>query len=143
MRLLLLHCEHFEYTTREEAIKTPEPLENNQSGKFQNVLVAFCTIEKEDESDPQQVIRDASNSIVEVARSVQTNNILVYPYAHLSSSLGSRDPAIKILQGLSEELRADGFEVHRSPFGYYKSFELRCLGHPALRTLQNHSTRAT
>ncbi|MGA3405657.1 MAG: threonine--tRNA ligase [Candidatus Bathyarchaeia archaeon] len=130
MRLLLLHCEHFEYSTRDDAIKNPESLENNQTGKFQNVLVAFCTIEKEDEADPQQVIRDASRSIAEVARSVQTNNILVYPYAHLSSSLGSRDPAIKILQGLSEDLRAEGLDVHRSPFGYYKSFELRCLGHP-------------
>jgi hypothetical protein len=55
MRLLLLHCEHFEYTTREEAIKNPEPLENNERGNFQNVLVGFCTIEKEDEADPQQV----------------------------------------------------------------------------------------
>jgi threonyl-tRNA synthetase len=130
MRLLLLHCDHFEYSTREEAIKNPEPLESNASGEFQNVLVAFCTIEKEDESDPRQVVADATRSIAEVARSVKTNNILVYPYAHLSSSLGARDPAIKVLHGLAEDLRADGFDVHRSPFGYYKSFGLRCLGHP-------------
>jgi len=130
MRLLLLHCEHFQYTIREKAVKNPEPLENNEQGEFQNVLVAFCTVEKEDESDHEQVVREVSKSITEVAKSVHTNNILVYPYAHLSSSLASRDPAIKILHGLSESLRADGFEVHRSPFGYYKSFQLHCLGHP-------------
>ena len=130
MRLLLLHCEHFEYTARERAVKNPEPLENNEHAEFHNVLVAFCTIEKEDESDQQQVVRDVSKSIAEVARSVHTSNILVYPYAHLSSSLASRDPAVRILQGLSEDLRVDGFDVHRSPFGYYKSFQLRCLGHP-------------
>ena len=130
MRLLLLHCEHFAYTTREEAVKNPEPIEKNDHGEFQNVLVAFCTVEKEDESDQEQVIRDVSKSVAEVARSVHTNNILVYPYAHLSSSLASRDPAINILRGVSENLRADGFSVHRSPFGYYKSFQLHCLGHP-------------
>ena len=130
MRILLLHCEHFEYTIREEAVKNPEPLENNGHGEFQNVLVAFCTVEKEDESDPEQVVRGVSESVAEVARSVHTDNILVYPYAHLSSSLASRDPAIKILRGVSENLRADGFSVHRSPFGYYKSFQLHCLGHP-------------
>lgn len=130
MRLLLLHCEHFEYATREEAIKSPEPLENNESGSFQNVLVAFCTVEKEDESDPQRVVKEASRSVADVANSVKVRNILVYPYAHLSSSLGSRDASISILQSLSTELQAEGFEVHRSPFGYYKSFELRCLGHP-------------
>ena len=81
-------------------------------------------------SDPQQVVREASRSVADVANSVKTKNILVYPYAHLSSSLGSRDGAINILQSLSTELQAQGFEVHRSPFGYYKSFELRCLGHP-------------
>jgi len=126
----LLHCEHFEYTTREEAVNNPEPLEKNDHGEFQNVLVAFCTVEKEDESDPQQVVRDVSRSVAEVARSVHAECILVYPYAHLSSSLASRDPAIKILRGVSEDLRADGFAVYRSPFGYYKSFQLHCLGHP-------------
>src|SRR5208337_3231577 len=130
MRILLLHCEHFQYTIREKAVKNPEPLESNDHGEFQNVLVAFCTIEKEDESDQNQVVREVSKSIIEVARSVHTNNILVYPYAHLSSSLASRDPAIKILQGLSERIRIEGFDVHRSPFGYYKSFQLHCLGHP-------------
>jgi len=130
MRLLLLHCEHFEYTTKEQAIRNPEPLENNEHGNFQNVLVGFCTIEKEDEADPQQVALQASKSIAEIARSVKTNNVLIYPYAHLSSSLSSRDTGIKVLQSLSTALQADGFEVHRSPFGYYKSFGLRCLGHP-------------
>ncbi|HKM78032.1 MAG TPA: threonine--tRNA ligase, partial [Candidatus Bathyarchaeia archaeon] len=130
MRILLLHCEHFQYTIREKAVKNPEPLESNDHGEFQNVLVAFCTIEKEDEPDQNQVVREVSKSIIEVARSVHTNNILVYPYAHLSSSLASRDPAIKILQGLSERIRIEGFDVHRSPFGYYKSFQLHCLGHP-------------
>jgi len=130
MRLLLLHCEYFEYSIREEAVKNPEPLENNERGEFHNVLVAFCTVEKEDESDPEQVVHEVSRSIIEVARSVHTDNLLVYPYAHLSSSLASRDPAIQILQGVSEKLRTDGFNVQRSPFGYYKSFKIHCLGHP-------------
>ena len=76
-----------------------------------------------------------SKSIADVARSVKTNNILVYPYAHLSSSLGlSVTWESRFLQSLSTELQAEGFEVHRSPFGYYKSFGLRCLGHPLLNS---------
>ena len=130
MRVLLLHCDSFEYEVRQEAIKDPEPLGDNMSGKFKNVLVAFCTVEKEDEANPADVQTRVCQSIAEVARSVKAPEVLVYPYAHLSSSLASRDPAIKILRGVSESLRADGFEIHRSPFGYYKSFQLHCLGHP-------------
>ena len=130
MRLLLLHCESFEYEVRQTAVKNPEPLENNRAGKFENVLVAFSTIEKEDEQNPAEVVGKATESIAEVAKSVKTNRILVYPYAHLSSSLASAATAISILQQMSMTLNEMGFEVHRSPFGYYKSFSLHCLGHP-------------
>jgi len=130
MRLLLLHCESFEYEVRQTAVKNPEPLENNRAGKFENVLVAFSTIEKEDEQNPAEVVGKATESIAEVAKSVKTNRILVYPYAHLSSSLASAGTAISILQQMSMTLNEMDFEVHRSPFGYYKSFSLHCLGHP-------------
>jgi threonyl-tRNA synthetase len=131
MRLLLLHCDRFEYTVREEAVKNPERVEDiRKEGKFENVLVAFTTIEKEDEANPDEVITKASESIQGVADQVKTPRILVYPYAHLSSSLGSRDIAIRILQGIAEQLTGLGYEVYRSPFGYYKSFGLHCLGHP-------------
>lgn len=131
MRLLLLHCEYFEYSVREQAIKNPEKLDDaSKGGRFENTLVAFCTLEKEDEPNPNEVVEKATVSIAEVADSIHTNHLLVYPYAHLSSSLASRDTAISMLEGLTTVLREKGYDVHRSPFGYYKSFNLGCLGHP-------------
>ena len=131
MRLLLLHCEYFEYTTREQAVKAPEEIEEgSRAGRFENVLVTFCTVEKEDEANPDEVVTKASESIAEVADSVKTNRLLIYPYAHLSSSLAGRDTAIFSIKELAQQLRERGYEVQRSPFGYYKSFNLKCLGHP-------------
>lgn len=146
MRLLLLHCERFEYAVREKAIQNPEELlDDNRTGRYDNVLVAFCTVEREDEANPDEVIEKASESAIEVAKSVHTNRLLVYPYAHLSSSLASRETAMKVLEGLTLKLRENGYEVHRSPFGYYKSFNLRCLGHPLSelsRTIRPEQTKA-
>ena len=130
MRLLLLHCASFEYEVRQTAVKNPEPLQDNRAGKFENVLVAFSTIEKEDEQNPGEVARKATESIAEVARSVNADRILIYPYAHLSSSLASAPVAISVLEQESRFLSEMSFEVHHSPFGYYKSFSLHCLGHP-------------
>ncbi len=130
MRLLLLHCDSFEYEVRQEAVKNPEPIVDNRVGKFDNILVAFCTIEKEDGSNPNEVVKKAAESIAEVARSVKVNRVLIYPYSHLSSSLAAPSVAIPVLQQSTEILKEVGFEVHRSPFGYYKSFSLRCFGHP-------------
>jgi len=97
---------------------------------MEQVLVAFCTIEKDDEKDPTQVASNAVKAVTEVADQVKTKNVMIYPYAHLSSNLASRNPAIKVVSTMETLLRAKRFTVQRSPFGYYKSFQLRCLGHP-------------
>ena len=94
------------------------------------VLVAFCTIEKDDEKDPEQVAANGADAIKEVANQVKTRNVMLYPYAHLSSSLASRDPAIRVVTAMEGLLKDRGFTVQRSPFGYYKSFRIHCLGHP-------------
>jgi threonyl-tRNA synthetase len=146
MRLLLLHCSEFEYTVREQAVKDPpeEIVDSNRHGKYENVLVSFCTIEKEDETNPGQVAKEASESILEVAKSVKTNRVLIYPYAHLSSSLAAVKTAMSVLVRLTEELKSRAIEVYRSPFGYYKTFTLHCLGHPLSelsRTIRPEQTR--
>jgi len=130
MRLLFLHCDSFEYEVREEAIKNPEAVGDNRSGSFKNVLVAFCTVEKEDEANPVEVTEKAAGSIAEVTRSVKADQVLLYPYAHLSSSLASPGVAVPLLQDTLERLNDMGLAAYRSPFGYYKSFKLYCLGHP-------------
>src|SRR3989304_4738933 len=106
MRLLLLHCEYFEYAVREQAVKNPEKLDAaSKECRFENILVAFCTIEKEDEQNPDDVIEKSAESIEGVADSVRTRRVLVYPYAHLSSSLASHDAAISTLERLASRLR--------------------------------------
>ena len=131
MRVLLIHAESFEYQVREKAVQEPEEFEASRShGQMKDVLVAFCTIEKDDEKDPTQVGANGAVAVKEVADQVKTRNIMVYPYAHLSSSLATRDPAIKVVATIEALLKDQGYTVQRSPFGYYKSFQLHCLGHP-------------
>jgi len=131
LRVLLIHAESFEYQVREKAVQEPEEFEASRSlSQMKDVLVAFCTIEKGDEKDPTQVAANGSSAVKEVADQVKTKNIMLYPYAHLSSDLASRDPAIRVVAKMEDLLKEQGYTVQRSPFGYYKSFQLHCLGHP-------------
>jgi len=131
MRLLLVHADKFEYEAREKAVKVPEPLDDSRKkGTLEDGLVVFCTVEKGDEQAPELVITNAANSIEEVLGWLKVKKVMIYPYAHLSTSLASRDPAINILKGLEEELSTKGYEVKRSPFGWYKSFTMTAKGHP-------------
>ena len=131
MRVLFIHADHFEYEVRDKAVKIPEEISDAQrKAAMDEALVAFCTIEKEDEKNPELIITRATENVRNVADQVHAKNIILYPYAHLSSSLGSRDPAIQILKGMEKNLANQGYNVKRSPFGWYKSFVIRCKGHP-------------
>ncbi len=131
MRLLLIHADTFEYETKEKALKDPETLsEYAKKGALEDGLVAFATVEKPDEQSPEQTAENAASSIEEVLGWLKTKKVLVYPYAHLSTNLASRDPAITILRTLEKKLAERGYDVSRGPFGWYKSFKMSAKGHP-------------
>ncbi|MEM4717813.1 MAG: threonine--tRNA ligase, partial [Desulfurococcaceae archaeon] len=57
--------------------------------------------------------------------------VLIYPYAHLSSNIAPPSKAIEILNELYEKTSTSlKIPVHKAPFGWYKSFKLECYGHP-------------
>lgn len=131
MRILLIHADRFSYEVREKAIDYPEPLTNDRvKGFFNDVLVVFVSVEKDDELNIEEIVDSASKSIIDVAGRIGVNSIVLYPYAHLSSNLAPPKVAIDILVRLEESLRGGGVSVHRSPFGWYKQFEIKCKGHP-------------
>jgi len=131
LRILLLHCERFEYRVRERAVDGAEELDDsNKSGGFKNVLVAFMSVEREDAKDPDGVVGQASLEIFDVFFKVKAESIVIYPYAHLSSNLAGASDAISILRKIRRKLAEKGVKTHAAPFGWYKSFSLVNMGHP-------------
>jgi threonyl-tRNA synthetase len=130
MRVLLIHADRFEYEVKEPT-KMAEPIvsEHPKKHSFNEVLVAFSTIEASDE-DVAAIAEVASSDFADVFAKVKAERIVLYPYAHLSSNLASPKLAVEVLKATEAALKARGIEVHRSPFGWYKGFEIRCKGHP-------------
>ncbi len=139
MKVLLIHSKGFSYeaTKKTDAKKIEEiPPDKRKFKTEDNVLVAFITVEEDDENYLDEIVEGAANEIGELASELDEKNIILYPYAHLSSSLASPGPAIEILQNLEKVISSKGFNVHKSPFGWYKSFEMDCIGHPRAETLR-------
>jgi len=131
LRLLLIHADKFEYESREKAVKEPEVLvDHAKKGVLQDGLVVFTTVEKGDETSPEITASNAAASIEEVLGWLKTNRVMIYPYAHLSTDLAGREPAIETLKILQSKLMEKGYEVSRAPFGWYKSFTISAKGHP-------------
>ena len=131
MRLLLIHADKFEYESKEKAVKEPESIPDHaKKGALQDGLVVFTTVEKGDEASPENTATNAAASIEEVLGWLKTNRVMIYPYAHLSTDLAAREPAIATLKILEGKLAEKGYEVSRAPFGWYKSFTISAKGHP-------------
>jgi threonyl-tRNA synthetase len=129
MRVLQLHCSEFGYQVRKETPVAEQP-PNPREEKLEDVLVCLICFEKKDEQRVEDLVeRFVENVKVDVSR-IGCDCVLLYPYAHLSKSLGSARLAKGFLNRLSERLSEEGVETHRSPFGWYKAFNLSCIGHP-------------
>ena len=129
MRLLLIHSDSMEYEAREKT-RIAEECSLLVDG-MQEALTVFTAVEEADGDGIEDVVHQAVSEIVETADRVGTKNILLYPYAHLSNDLAAPEVAIKVLALIEIGLNDLGaYTVKRAPFGWYKSFALRCKGHP-------------
>ena len=126
MRILLIHSDYLEYEITSKT-KVAEEIEDSlKQGRMEDCLSVFVAVE---EGDDDSVIENTYNEITEVSKSVKSQKIFLYPYAHLSNELAAPDIAVKLLKDLENKLRSN-FEVKRAPFGYYKAFKVSCKGHP-------------
>jgi len=130
MRILLIHSDYIKYETKSMTRIAEKIDDKKREGKFENSLVVFTAVEREDEKNTDRIVENAVASITEIFEKVGADNIVIYPYAHLSSSLSSPDTAKKILQDMEAQIDDLNIKVERVPFGWYKSFEVSCKGHP-------------
>jgi len=125
MRTLMLHAENFSYHPTKKAVQQAE--EDASGFSAENALVVLVTVE---EGDDGEVVEMAVEDILEHAGRVKSDVVVVYPYAHLSSRLAPLSEARELVALLAKRLEERGARVHRAPFGWYKSFELKVYGHP-------------
>ncbi len=57
------------------------------------------------------------------------DKVLVYPWAHLSKFLSNDSNAMEVCPKIAQNLEERGIEAKFSPFGWYKSFKIDCIGH--------------
>ncbi len=130
MRILLIHSDYLNYNVKKKTPVAEEIEEAKKQGAFDESLVVFTAVEKEDENNPEAIVKNLVEEVKKTNSQVKAENIVLYPYAHLSSSLSSPKTAVDILKNAEEALLEEDFNVKRVPFGWYKSFEISCKGHP-------------
>jgi len=130
LQLLFIHADYIEYEAKQKT-RVAEPIdEPKKRERIEEVLVVFVAVEREDETNARYAVEKALEETTSVFNKVGAERIVLYPYAHLSSELASPEMSMEILKAMERDLLSRGVEVKRAPFGWYKSFTLRCKGHP-------------
>ncbi len=124
MKLLLIHADFIEFEAKKKT-QIAEPYDG-KGERIEECLVVFTAVE---EGDDDRVVDRAVEEVRDVAKKVGADRVVVYPYAHLSSNLAPPEKAKEVLKIFAEKL-SEFFEVHKAPFGWYKSFKISCKGHP-------------
>ena len=102
-----------------------EDIENPETQRLDEVVVAFVAIEAGDDSS---VAQNAISQVKDSMKKIGSTKLLLYPYAHLSSNLAKPSIAISLLKEM--ETCASDLEVYHSPFGWTKSYSIKVKGHP-------------
>lgn len=131
MKILSLHCDYIKFKPVKAAIKGIDlPKEENKEVEVKEPLVIMTAVEKSDEEN-KEILGEYVKNILDLKEKIgKVERIVLYPYAHLSSSLSSPAFAKQLLIDAEKELKAKKIDTYRAPFGYYKQFELKCKGHP-------------
>lgn len=137
MKILAVHADYINFEAKKQAVKAAEKIEKARE-EIKECLVIFMAVEKQDEKDIGKILEKLIAEVRKIAQQVKADNLVLYPYAHLSSSLASPKTAMQVLLDAKEILKKD-FTVKHAPFGWYKAFEISCKGHP-LSELSRHIT---
>lgn len=98
MRILLIHSDYLNYNVKNKTPVAEDIEEAKMEGAFDDSLVVFTSVEKEDENNPEGIVNNLVSEVKKTNEEVKAENIVLYPYAHLSSSLGSPKIAVQILK---------------------------------------------
>jgi len=130
MKTLNLHVDYIKFKPLKKALRSVDSLSDEEKKEKQvdEALTVMTAVEKGDE-DVGSIVEKFVESVKDVAEQINVKNIVLYPYAHLSSNLASPSVAQDVFEK-AEKVLGKLFNVVRAPFGYYKEFEMKVKGHP-------------
>jgi len=105
MKIITLHCDYIKFKPLKKALKSAELGKGEDKEKeIKEPLVVLTAFE---EGDLAENIPKLIENIKDIARQVKSENIVLYPYAHLSSNLASPETAKELLEKAAALLKKE------------------------------------
>lgn len=135
MKLLIIYADKFGFKTSKKGLENTETI--NEESVYTNSLVGFIHLEEKDEENLSSVETKMIKQLKWAARKNETEKIILHSFAHLSESKGSPELTKQLFNSAEERLKASGYEVAQTPFGYFLDLDVQAPGHSFARLFKD------
>jgi Archaea-specific editing domain of threonyl-tRNA synthetase len=128
MKLLCFQAKRFRWKTHSKTL--PEVPDQAIDQQIQDTVVVFIHAETDDAADDRvtAVLRQSVKHVKWLANKRELKNIVLHSFTHLGGETAPPDFACAFIDQLAGRLRASGYQVWSTPFGYFCEWDLSVHG---------------
>jgi Archaea-specific editing domain of threonyl-tRNA synthetase len=128
MKLLCFQAKSFRWQTHSKTL--PEVADQNVNQEVRDTIVTFLHVEATDAEQERSasVLRQALKHIKWLANKRALKNIVLHSFTHLGGDTAAAAFAETAISTIAERLRAGGYQVWTTPFGYFCEWDLSVHG---------------
>ena len=139
LKILQMHVDFIEYNPVKKEIPSAEDIKPAPV-REDDLVVLFTAFES---GDDDTLVRKAVSEAKAFLSKLGTSRVMIYPFAHLSQDLAKPSDALRLLDVMEKEARAESLEVMRSPFGWTKALQVKVKGHPLAEMSRSYSNQSS
>lgn len=99
----------------------------HEERELTETVVVFLEAEKADEGNPS-VMRQTVKHVKWLANKKQLKRVVLHSFTHLGGDTARPEVADSFLSELTQRLANTGYEVERTPFGYFCEWDISVYG---------------
>jgi hypothetical protein len=126
MRLLMFQAKRFWWKTFSKTLENVEDVEAEDA--VEDAVVVFVHVEEKDAADRDDVFRKTLKNVKWLANKRDLRRVVLHSFTHLGGRNADPGFAGDLILELADRLRATGYDVRVTPFGYFNEWELSVYG---------------
>jgi hypothetical protein len=126
MKLLTFQAKRFRWKSFSKTLPEAEDVDVEQT--VEQAVVAFVHAEERDAAQRDSVFRKTLKHVKWLANKRGMKNVVLHSFTHLGAASAPADFAQAFLVELAERLRATGYGVWITPFGWFCEWDLSVYG---------------
>lgn len=126
MRLLMFQAQRFWWKSYSKTLEAVEDVQVEDA--VTDAAVVFMQAEAKDAAARDDVFRKALKNIKWLANKRELKRVVLHSFTHLGGENAAPEFASAFIVELADRLRATGYDVWITPFGYFNEWELKVYG---------------